>query len=55
LIGNLAETAKDENTWFLKAECEYKNEYGTWVKNRTCESNVTGATESPRVIDFKVY
>jgi|LSQX01.2.fsa_nt_gb hypothetical protein len=55
IAGKLAETVKDENTWFLKAECEFRNEYGTWLKNLTCEALVSGTTESPRVIDFTVY
>ncbi|MDR3542712.1 MAG: hypothetical protein P4L69_17380 [Desulfosporosinus sp.] len=53
--GRLAETAVDENTWFLKAKCEVKNEYGTWMKNLVCEARVSGTTASPQIVDFRVY
>lgn len=53
--GKLAETVEDENTWFLKATCEVKNEYGTWMKNLVCEASVSGTTESPRIDYFIVY
>ena len=50
----LAETAEDENTWFLKAECEVKNSYGTWVAG-VCEARVSGTTKSPQIDYFMVY
>ena len=50
----LAETAVDENTWFLKAGCQVRNEYGTWI-NLVCEARVSGTTASPNVISFNVY
>lgn len=53
--GMLAETAVDENTWFIKATCEVKNEYGTWMKNLVCEARVSGTTASPQIVDFRVY
>lgn len=53
--GMLAETAVDDNTWFLKAQCEVKNEYGTWMKNLVCEARVSGTTESPQIDYFEVY
>ena len=53
--GMLAERAKDENTWFLKAYCEVTYEYGTKLKFSVCEANVTGTSESPKVVYFNVY
>jgi hypothetical protein len=55
MAGRLAQTARDENTWFLKATCDVRNEYGTWVEDLTCEALVSGTTESPKIVDFKVY
>ena len=55
IASRLAEDVADENTWFLKAYCDVKNEYGTWAKNLTCEAYVSGTTDNPRIKDFKVY
>lgn len=54
-IGKLAETAVDENTWYLKATCKVTNEYGVKAKNLTCEAKVTGTNENPQVVEFNVY
>ena len=54
VMGQLAETAEDDSTWFLKAECEVTNEFGTKGKF-VCEARVTGTSEKPKVKDFKVY
>lgn len=43
------EIAEDENTWLLKAPCTVEGEA------MTCEARVTGTTEAPEVLSFKVY
>lgn len=53
--GMLAERAVDENTWFLKSMCEIKDESGNWIKDYNCEAQVSGTSESPKVVEFKVY
>jgi hypothetical protein len=55
IVGVLAETAEDENTWFLKATCDVTNAYGTKTKNMTCEARVIGTNDRPEVIYFVVY
>lgn len=50
IIGRLAEEPWDEDTWFLKAECDV---YGN--SGYTVEAKVTGTTDSPVVFDFNVY
>ena len=54
IMGQLAEEAKDENTWFLKATATITNEYGAELET-VCEADVTGTTTSPEVINFYVY
>lgn len=54
LMGKIAEEAKDENTWFLKAECTVTNMFGAEV-NGTCEALVTGTKDSPKITSFNVY
>ena len=49
LTGNIDDSAYDEDTWFLKAECEVGGE------EKTCEAKVTGTTENPEVVSFDVY
>ena len=49
-----AETAVDEDTWFLKAGCTVENAYGNKV-DATCEARVTGTSDNPEVIYFNVY
>lgn len=53
--GMLAETAIDEDTWFLKSYCEVMNEYGQWIEYLTCEITVTGTNDSPQVVEFMIY
>lgn len=55
ITGMMAETAVDEDTWFLKSRCQIKNESGIWQRNLTCEAYVTGTDEEPEVLDFEVY
>ena len=55
IMGVLAETAQDENTWFLKATCDVTNEYGAKAKDLVCEAEVAGTKDSPEVISFTVY
>lgn len=52
--GILAETAQDENTWFLKANCEIKNNFGQWEKY-VCEAEVSGTNDNPIVNYFLAY
>lgn len=54
LVGAIAQEPSDENTWFLKADCDVTNEFGATAK-MTCEAHVTGTTEAPQVVDFNVY
>lgn len=54
VTGMLAETAEDENTWFLKTKCKVKNYNGTWV-DYVCEARVSGTTNDPQIIYFDVY
>ena len=55
IMGVLAETAQDENTWFLKASCDVTNEYGSKEKDLVCEAEVTGTKDNPEVLSFLVY
>lgn len=54
LMEQLAQEAQDENTWFLKAECDVTNEYGAEAK-MTCEAYVTGTNDAPVVSNFTIY
>lgn len=54
LTGRLAETAIDENTWFMKYTCTVTNSNGTKVE-MTCEAKIKGPENSPVVYDFCVY
>lgn len=54
LVGRLAESPADDNTWFLKATCTVENQYGNKY-DATCEAKVTGTSDNPRVISFNVY
>lgn len=49
-----AERAEDENTWFLKAGCEYKTAFGTWVET-VVEARVTGTTNNPEISYIHIY
>ena len=49
-----AETAEDENTWFLKAGCTVKNAFGQKL-NKTCEARVSGTNDNPIIESFIVY
>ena len=50
ILGRLAEEPWDEDTWFLKAECDVDGQSGY-----TVEAKVTGTSNNPVVIDFNVY
>ena len=52
--GNLEESAKNSNTWFLQATCTVENAYGEEL-NGYCEAKVTGSKDNPKVKGFKVY
>lgn len=43
------EIAEDASTWCLTAPCTVNGE------SMTCEAKVTGTTENPEVLSFKVY
>lgn len=43
------EVVEDANTWSLTAPCTVDGE------SMTCEAKVTGTTENPEVLSFKVY
>ncbi len=55
IVGLLAQTAVDDNTWFLKATCDVTNSFGAKQKDLTCEAKVTGTTNNPQIISFIVY
>ncbi len=55
ILGVLAETAVDEDTWFIKSKCQVKNEQGKWAKDFTCEAYITGTDDNPKVKNFKIY
>lgn len=55
IIGRLAEEARSNGTWFLKATCDVKNQYGTWAKDLTCEATVSGTEDNPHIDSFNVY
>ncbi|MDR0854287.1 MAG: hypothetical protein LBN34_07950 [Clostridiales Family XIII bacterium] len=54
ITGMLAEEPFDDNTWFLKANCTVKNQYGTKL-DAVVECKVTGTSDNPEVLDFIVY
>jgi len=54
IMGKLAQEPVDENIWFLKATCTVENAYGNKI-DMNCEAQVTGTTNNPVVVDFKVY
>lgn len=54
ITGRLAETAVDENTWFMKYKCEVKDAYGN-KQEMTCEGKIQGPESNPTVYDFYVY
>lgn len=55
VTGTLAEEAIDEDTWFLKANCDVINSAGVRNKNAVCEAEITGTNDAPKVISFNVY
>ncbi len=55
MMDKLAEEARTDGTWFLKAGCDVKNAYGTWEKGLVCEAVVSGTDDSPVVESFIVY
>ncbi len=54
MTGRLAETAVDENTWFLKYKASVTDAFGN-EQEVTCEAKVKGPESSPSVYDFYVY
>ena len=54
MTGKIAETAVDENTWFMKYYATIKNEYGN-KRNVICEGKIEGPESNPTVYDFYVY
>lgn len=54
VTGMLAETPKDENTWFLKATCTIENAFGNQYDTEA-ECEVTGTNDNPKVTRFYVY
>lgn len=54
IVGSLAEDVLDENTWYLKANCDVTTEYGEELE-AICEATVTASEEGPRVTSFLVY
>lgn len=54
IMGRLAEEARDENTWFLKAYCDVTIG-GVKASDLNCEATVTGTDDNPHVETFNVY
>ena len=54
LTEQYAETARDENTWFLKAGCDVNNAYGAKAR-MVCEALVSGTNDDPIITSFYVY
>lgn len=54
VTGRLAETAVDENTWFMKYTCEVKDALGNKYE-MNCEGKIKGPESNPTVYDFYVY
>ncbi len=54
MTGVLAEEPYDENTWFIKYKCWYKDMFGNKIETE-CEAKVTGSESNPEVYDFYVY
>ena len=54
MTGRLAETALDENTWFIKYTADVTIG-GTKYKNLNCEAKVKGPESNPTVYDFNLY
>lgn len=54
VTGRLAETAVDENTWFMKYTCKVTNAFGQKAE-MTCEAKIKGPESNPTVYDFNVY
>lgn len=54
VTGRLAETAVDENTWFIKYKCEVTDILGNKAE-MNCEGKVQGPESNPTVYDFYVY
>ncbi len=53
IMGCLAEEPWDDDTWYLKADCDYTM-FGDKLKG-TCEAKVTGTEDNPQIVDFVVY
>ena len=51
--GRIIESAVDENTWFMKYACTYKENNTKFTK--TCEGKIKGPEDNPTVYDFYVY
>lgn len=45
---------RSDGSWFVKAGCTFKNEYGTKV-HATCEATLVGSEENWTVTGFNVY
>lgn len=49
-----AQYAKDQNTWYLKATCTVTNMYNA-KQELTCEAEVSGTNDNPKVEKFNVF
>lgn len=55
-MGNeIAATARDSSTWFLKTYCSYTDVYGVKWKNREVEAQITGTPNNPVVEYFLIH
>lgn len=54
VAGMVAETAIDENTWFMKYTCKVTNAFGEKA-TMTCGAKIKGSESNPTVYVFSVY
>ena len=54
IMGKIAEEAKDENTWFLKAEVTVTNAFGA-KRETVVEAEISGTLDNPNIEYFYVY
>ncbi|MCH4184783.1 MAG: PASTA domain-containing protein [Eggerthellaceae bacterium] len=54
IVGNPTEAAEDEDTWLLTVGCTITNSSGVEEKNHFCKAEISGTTDSPKVVSFEV-
>lgn len=54
VMGVLAVEPQSDGSWFVKAECDFENEYGNKIDG-VCEATIVGSDENWTVTSFNVY